>query len=248
VEEERVRTKKRAVPAEGKRRRTVDPQNRLRGRPKKIGDVDERITRELILTSALALFSNSGYSGASFVDIARACNVSAPLIHYYFKDKEALWKAAVDFGFGDMMTQLRLTLHDLKDLDSLARLKFLIRRYVNLWVDKPSLFLIITHESEKPGAHYSWMTQTHLEPFYASFSRFVEEAQNDGRIMANVPVYHLSQIIVGACYHFLASRRRMLTVYGIDPCSPENSERHADLVVEILMHGMQIGHRNVDPA
>ena len=52
------------------------------------------------------------------------------------------------------------------------------------------------------------------------------------------PPYHMAQIITGACYHFLASRNRMLETYGIEVNTREIRELHSNAVIDILFTGM----------
>ena len=59
-----------------------------------------------------------------------------------------------------------------------------------------------------------------------------------GRLKPIAPPYHLAQIITGACYHFLASRNRILETYGIDVDTREIRELHSNAVIEILFTGM----------
>ena len=50
-------------------------------------------SRQRILKAAFKVFSNKGYEGASFGDIARAARVQKTLVQYHFKSKEALFLA-----------------------------------------------------------------------------------------------------------------------------------------------------------
>src|SRR5919206_179985 len=52
--------------------------------------------RKRILTAALEVFGERGFSGASTREIAARAGVTQPLVHYHFATKDALWRAAVD--------------------------------------------------------------------------------------------------------------------------------------------------------
>jgi hypothetical protein len=127
---------------------------------------------------------------------------------------------------------------DLTEFDSVSRLKFFIRRYIAILADRPEVFRVIVRESETRGPRLSWLSKTYLAPLYSLFTTLVESAQSDGKIKDIVPPYHLSQIIAGASYQFLASRNRMLEAYGVDVLSKEIRERHANAVLDILFTGM----------
>ena len=59
-------------------------------------------TRELILRTALPVFAQKGFDGATTREIATAADVNHGLIPYYFGTKGKLWEECVDFAFGNM--------------------------------------------------------------------------------------------------------------------------------------------------
>ncbi|WP_137927616.1 CerR family C-terminal domain-containing protein [Cupriavidus sp. 2SB] len=54
-------------------------------------------TRARIIDAALRLFAAHGFDGASTRDIARAANVNAPALQYYFDNKEGVYLACIDY-------------------------------------------------------------------------------------------------------------------------------------------------------
>ena len=196
--------------------------------------------RHKILSAALEVFSQQGFEGASIAVIARRHNVSPPLVHYYFKNKTQLWQAAVEFGAGSMITELQGMMNDLSDVDSLGRIKFFIRRYISLLVERPAVFSFIIRESDTPGPRLKWLLQTFFHPLYEIFQKLVEDAQKEGRITSAIPSYHVCQIIAGACYQFIASKNRMIELYGVDPTTREAREQHANYVIEALFSGLVV--------
>jgi TetR/AcrR family transcriptional regulator len=209
-----------------------------RGRRPKVNTSDEVATRTAILDAALKTFSIHGFAGASIADIAREHPVSTALIHYYFSTKEELWRAALEHGIGDVLHNLEETIRDLTEIDSVARLKFFIRRYIAIVADRPEVFQVIIRESDTRGPRLTWLSKHYLTPLYSLFTQLVEAAQAEGKIKTIVPSYHLSQIIAGASYQFLASRNRMLETYGVDVLTKEEREVHTNAVLDILFTGM----------
>jgi TetR/AcrR family transcriptional regulator len=221
------------------RKRPPPPVARRRGRPRADrSSADDMATRRMILEAALQTFSLYGYEGASITSIARLHRVSPPLIHYYFKSKEELWRAAMDQGIGDMFTNLQEVCAELVEADSVARLKFFIRRYTALVAERPAVFRVIVRESDVPNPRLTWLAHHYMTPMFKLIAGLVEEAQKAGRVKSIVPPYHMAQIITGASYHFLASRNRLLETYGIDVNTREIRERHSNAVIDILFTGM----------
>lgn len=67
-------------------------------------------TRERILRAAVHDFSLYGLAGARTGVIARAARVNKALLYYYFKDKQALYAAALDAVSGKIVEDARLAL------------------------------------------------------------------------------------------------------------------------------------------
>src|SRR5688500_11236961 len=67
-------------------------------RPEDGADLTAR-SRERILDAALQEFALRGFDGTTTASIARHAGVTQPLVHYHFRSKIALWKAAVRSAF-----------------------------------------------------------------------------------------------------------------------------------------------------
>lgn len=219
------------------RKRSVEV-TRAPGRPRTYGSAEDAASRRTILEAALETFSLHGFEGTSITSIARRHRVSPPLIHYYFKSKDELWRAAMDQGIGDMVRNLQEICNELVEADCIARLKFFIRRYIALVVDRPAVFRVIARESDTPSPRLTWLAHHYMTPLYQLITGLVESAQKAGRVKSIVPPYHMAQIITGAAYHFLASRNRLLEAYGIDVNTRDEREQHSNAVVDILFNGM----------
>src|SRR5947199_7980953 len=57
-------------------------------------------SRAAILQAAIREFATHGLAGARTDAIAREARVNKALLYYYFKDKETLYGAALDYAFG----------------------------------------------------------------------------------------------------------------------------------------------------
>ena len=63
-------------------------------------------TRARIVESALRLFGEHGFEGASTRDIATHAGVNAPALQYYFDNKEGVYRACVEFILERVWEQL----------------------------------------------------------------------------------------------------------------------------------------------
>jgi len=62
--------------------------------------------REIIIFSALRLFSLQGYDGTGIQEVATSSGIGKPTIYYYFGNKEGLLKAIIDYYFDDFYLML----------------------------------------------------------------------------------------------------------------------------------------------
>ena len=63
--------------------------------------------RNELLKVAIELFAANGYAGTSIRDIAKLTGCSVSIIYHYFKDKEALWLAILEYSVNDLPEVLR---------------------------------------------------------------------------------------------------------------------------------------------
>jgi AcrR family transcriptional regulator len=73
------------------------------GKQKTSGQKDSLLRRQEILAAALRLFSERDYSAITIKDIAQLAKVNTSLLYYYFADKEALFRAALEEAVGAAM-------------------------------------------------------------------------------------------------------------------------------------------------
>ncbi|CAB1084684.1 Transcriptional regulator, AcrR family [Olavius algarvensis Delta 1 endosymbiont] len=60
--------------------------------------VQENNSRERLLETATGLFAEKGYAGTSVREIVEKAGVSKPVLYYYFKSKEGLFYAILDWA------------------------------------------------------------------------------------------------------------------------------------------------------
>jgi TetR/AcrR family transcriptional regulator len=62
------------------------------------GHEDESAPKQRLLKAAAALFAENGYSGTSVREIVAAAGVTKPVLYYYFKNKEGIFRAILEFA------------------------------------------------------------------------------------------------------------------------------------------------------
>ena len=190
-------------------------------------------TRERILATALELFSELSFDGATTREIARRSGVTQGLLNYHFSSKDELWRAAVDGIFAELSDALDKRAEGLRGVDSLTVAKLLIRDFVYFSARYPQLHRIITQECKTDGPRMDWLVERHVRPRFeqttAMFARLVQSGD-----VPDIPVAHLYYLLTGAgpTMFVLAPECRRLT--GLDPKAAEVIEAHADAVITLL--------------
>ena len=198
--------------------------------------------REELLESALVEFGAKGFDGASTRAIAARVQAHQPQINYHFESKTALWTAAVDHLFGLLREAIggvipaKLTGIEVPALA--AAFADGIRRFVRFAAEHPELNQIMVHEGTAASDRLTWMTKTHVKPFFNGI-RPAWQALRDGGVAAPIDHEILYYVLIGAASlpYVNAPEVRLLT--GRDPKSPNWINAHADGLVAILLPGLR---------
>jgi TetR/AcrR family transcriptional regulator len=197
--------------------------------------------RESLLESALVEFGAKGFDGASTRAIASRVHAHQPQINYHFQSKAALWKAAVDHLFGllreafDGLLPTNLTGIDVQVLAT--AFADAIRRFVAFAAKHPELNQIMVHEGTAASDRLTWMTNTHVKPFFDGM-RPMWRLLRDADVAAPIDSDILYYVLVGAASlpYVNAPEFRLLT--GRDPADRNWIDTHADGLVAILLPGL----------
>jgi TetR/AcrR family transcriptional regulator len=215
------------------------PRNVERSAPVRLRRARKDI-REALLQSALVEFGAKGFDGASTLTIAKRVEAHQPQINYHFTSKENLWTAAVDYLFGLLVVGMDgilpadpagVDVHQLGTAFAEG-----IRQFVRFAADHPELNQIMVHEGTAASDRLTWMTETHIRPFFEAV-RPVWHRLCDAGVAAPIDSEILYYVLIGAASlpYVNAPEVRLLT--GRDPSSPEWIRAHADGLVAILLPG-----------
>jgi AcrR family transcriptional regulator len=198
--------------------------------------------REALLASALVEFGAKGFDGASTRAIASRIQAHQPQINYHFESKAALWTAAVDHLFGLLRETLRGVITAKPTEIGVPALAAAyadgIRRLVRFVAAHPELNQIMVHEGTAPSDRLTWLTETHVKPFFNGI-RPAWQALRDAGIAAPIDSEILYYVLVGGASlpYVNAAEVRLLT--GRDPDDSTWIDAHAEGLVAILLPGLR---------
>ncbi len=193
---------------------------------------------DAMLSAALRAFATHGYDGVSVNALGRDLGVSHNLLHQRFGSKEGLWYAAVDWGFGGMANEL-VSAVDPTLTDPLDQLRLIIRRFLQVSAERPELVGLMNLEGRESSERLTYLYDYYVEPLTAPIGRLLEHLAADGRIRP----------ISGRAFHFLVAHGAAapFTVQALarefdptDPFDPAERDAHIDLVIEVILAGIQL--------
>ncbi len=138
-------------------------------------------TDERVLEAALEAFAEHGFAGTSVREVARQLGVSHNLIPQRFGSKERLWYAAVDQGFGTLLSDLLpVVLED--EPDDVSRLRSWMVRFVEANAARPALLRIINREASSPGPRFDYLYEHYIEPVRQAGEAFLIDLHDRGLV------------------------------------------------------------------
>ena len=126
---------------------------------------DER--RNEILAAALQAFSENGYDKTSIDDVVRATGLSKGTIYWYFKNKQALFTALMEFVVDGLFADLAQALSSSKPMPPRAAITAVLDG-INAVLELNPRAASLTVDFMLQGLHYPDMQQKYAA-FYAEF-------------------------------------------------------------------------------
>ncbi|MCX4680286.1 TetR/AcrR family transcriptional regulator [Streptomyces sp. NBC_01433] len=206
---------------------------RPRGRPRK----DEAPAPEgEVLRAALRAFATYGFDGVSIRTLNRELGVSHNLLHQRFGSKEAVWRAAVDWGFGHLVAQLLSS--DDESADSLARLHSFVRTFVRFTAQHPELQRLMNIEGGQSSDRLDYITDTYVTPIIDRFLPLRDDLVERGEIRPVPPEVIFYMITSGGGAMF-ASRELTERLFTDAPLAPERVGEYADTFADLIINALR---------
>lgn len=101
-------------------------------------------TRTSILQQAVHLFAQTGYSGTSMRDIARAVGISAAALYHHFPDKETLYFESVQYAVAEKTSEILVPLSAEESVEN--RLRGFISALIGFLADDPDFRRLLQRE------------------------------------------------------------------------------------------------------
>ena len=203
------------------------------GRP----TADSEINIEHLCDVAVNVFAEKGYSGTTTTEITRRAGVARSLIHYYFGNKEELWKASIKRLANEFIAEFEQSKKIHKDLNGLQMIKVVIRQLVHFYAKYPAFPKIVAQEMNEHSERSDWIINNLIYPLFNLTGELFKRQRKLGNIKRIDKEFQTS-ILLGMASNFFSNPYLAKHLYNKDPFDEEIIEKYADTVVEVFCHGI----------
>jgi TetR/AcrR family transcriptional regulator len=192
-----------------------------RGRPEE--------SRAAILKAAVQEFADEGVAGARTEAIARSAGVNKALLYYYFKDKDAIYRAVLEQVFGG----LRAAIHNAlaQELSPREKLTSYVCAHFDYIASNPLYPRIVQAEFMRAGhgdpSRLERLARQYFRPVFQELSKLLKEGMQSGDFRRVDPVHFIPSMISVIVFYFNTAPVMKIMSAG-DPMSPARlAERRA---------------------
>ncbi len=191
-------------------------------------------TRNALLETAVNAFSVVGYDGVSLRQLEQQAGVKRGLVAYHFGSKEKLWRAAVDELFEALAVEFGSGLQVLADVAPVEAARGFIRALVRYSAAHPELNRLMMQESVAASWRVEYIVDRHIRPLLETLAILMPDA---ARLLWGERDPHRYYLMIGASASVFSAEEECRRLFGQSPRQAAFVERHAEMVVSMLVPG-----------
>lgn len=193
-------------------------------------------SREAILAAALKIFASDGYGGASMPRIAKAAQVAAPLIHYYFGSKDNLWRETIAYSLSDLRREALAIGAATRALAPLDRLRVFLQTVTLHAARWPDNFVMIIAEVRSDSDRFAWVQENFTGVIFQELLSILQDAKDQNAIR-NIAIDQLASLLVGGVLVYFTANPDICN--NTDPEALDRiAAEYTDFIFGILLEGI----------
>lgn len=196
---------------------------------------DAAQTRRAILDAAIAEFAAHGLSGARVDEIAARTSTTKRMIYYYFASKERLFAAVLEELYGGMRdAEAALELDDLPPADAMKRL---VETTFDHHAAHPEFVRLVAVENIHEARHVaaSATIRARNARVIATMTTLLRRGERAGAFRKGVDPFDLHMLINGFCFHRVANRHTLGTIFEQDLTAPRRMAAQRAMIVQAVL-------------
>lgn len=202
-------------------------------------DSGHKSARSSILAAARAEFASKGLGGARVNEIAIKANVNKQLLYYYFGNKEALYRAALEDVYAEIrLREKALALGDLNPEEAMAALIGFSFDYL---AQHPEFIGLLNQENAQRACVVSaseCIRQTNsplIELITATLARGTEQ----GVFREGVDALELYISMAGMAYFYFSNGLTLSSIFGRDLRNADAQASYRRHVIDLCLAGLK---------
>ena len=196
-----------------------------RGRPEE--------SRTAILQAAIREFARGGVAGARTDAIAKAAKVNKALLYYYFRDKDALYGAALDHVFQERNRRLMPILA--ADIPPGQKLLRYVGAFFDYLAENPAHREMVQREmfNQPRGSQMQRIVKLYMKPLYVEMLKVFREGIDTGIFRPVDPMQFIPSM-AAVVVHYFGSAGFLKFMTHEDPLSPERLAARRAAVLDFI--------------
>ena len=196
---------------------------------------DAAETRAAILEAAMREFAEEGMAGARMEAIADSAGVNKALLHYYFRDKERLYGAALDHVFANLSQRMLEVLG--RDLLPQKKIMAYASAHFDFVAASPIYPRLVQREMMRAGRHGSphmrRIAKRYLQPVAAKVMALLREGMASGQFRQVDPLHFVLSLIAMNVFYF-SSATMIGLITGSNPLTAEHIAERKAAVMDVV--------------
>lgn len=194
---------------------------------------ENQVTKTLILSKAVSLFSQKGFNGVSMRDLAKAVKITPGALYYHFPNKKVLHDAAIVYAYSDRGRPASASLKEqnLSPIETLEKfvLRLCERFYTDIEFRRVVQWTLLDSETDENIRNI--IVQVVYESHFDSLTKFLKE------LNPKIDPYRLTIFIFGMVMQnfFTLEVRRHHKNYKEQKEKPKQLAKE---VMQLLQFGM----------
>jgi len=200
---------------------------------------DPAATQQKLLTAARREFSDRGLAGARVDEIAARAGVNKQLVYHYFGDKDALYRAVIEWVYEEIRAREREL--NLDGLPPEQAIKKLIESSFDYLAAHPD-FIVLLNDENRGGARHvrgSRKLEAMHSPLVSMVSSILSEGVKAGVFRKGINAVHLYISIAGLSYFYFSNTPTLSAIFGKNLSSKAARLDRRKHVVDLVMHSLR---------
>jgi TetR/AcrR family transcriptional regulator len=196
------------------------------------------MTQQQILDAAEQEFSRHGLNGARMSAIATRAGVTTATLHYYFENKESLYREVLQRPVDEVEAKLgQLNLDGLSPEESL---KQIVRLAIANETQNPQRQMLWFQEaSQNQGIYFK---ECNVLSLHEHLLKILEQGIAEGIFRPIEPFLALTYILSICLFYFTVHENWKHLTPEIDRLSPERIEEHTEAAIAFILAGVKRVH------